>query len=107
MIKHFEFIDDKSNKFWNIEKNNQKITINFGRIGSEKTKVEYKYNTKIQMDHEYKKKIESKINKMEHILNLDKYKMIGGAKNKKSKRKKKRKKSKRRKSKRRKKTKRR
>ena len=63
MIKHFELIDKKSNKFWNIEKNNLKITINFGRIGSNGRQVEYKYNTKIQMDHEYKKKIESKVNK--------------------------------------------
>ena len=64
MIKHFEFIDDKSNKFWNIEKNNLKITINFGRIGSNGRKVEYKYNTKIQMEHEYKKKSNLKLIKV-------------------------------------------
>ena len=32
--------------------------------------------------------LQSKINKMEHILNIDQYKMIGGAKKKKSKKKK-------------------
>lgn len=34
MFKRFEFIDEKSNKFWEVSVESQNLIVNFGRIGT-------------------------------------------------------------------------
>jgi predicted DNA-binding WGR domain protein len=38
--RHFEYRDEKSDKFWEVEVNNKNLTVNFGRIGTKgQTKI--------------------------------------------------------------------
>jgi DNA ligase 1 len=63
-MEYFEFIDDKSSKFWQIEKvGDTKIITKWGRISGKSRETELSYDTIQLRDLDYSKKREDKIKK--------------------------------------------
>ena len=63
-MEYFEFIDDKSSKFWKIEKvGDTKIITKWGRISGKSRETELSYDTIQLRDLDYSKKREDKIKK--------------------------------------------
>ena len=63
-MEYFEFINDNSNKFWQIEKvGDTKILTKWGRISKNPRETEFSYDSKELRDKDYSKKISEKIKK--------------------------------------------
>ena len=73
-MEYFEFTNDNSSKFWQIEKvGDTKILTKWGRISKKHRETEFSYDSKDLRDKEYSKKISDKIKKgyiKKHLNNI-------------------------------------
>jgi predicted DNA-binding WGR domain protein len=62
-MRTFEFKDDKSNKFWNIELKDKDYTVTFGKIGTKGQTKTKSFPTSEKAQKEYDKLITEKTDK--------------------------------------------
>jgi predicted DNA-binding WGR domain protein len=63
MKRYFEFKDDKSHKFWEIEINDDSFTVRFGKIDSQGQTQEKSFESKEIATKEAEKLIKEKLKK--------------------------------------------
>jgi predicted DNA-binding WGR domain protein len=63
MKKYFEFKDDKSHKFWEINLNGLSVTTSYGKIGTDGQTSEKTFETAEKAEKEYNKLIAEKTKK--------------------------------------------
>ena len=63
MKKYFEYTDEVSNKFWEINLKGNQVVITFGRIGNKPQQIKKKFNTNEESKKFAETKIREKTNK--------------------------------------------
>lgn len=61
--RRFEYTDDRSNKFWEVEVNDSDVTVTFGRIGAAGQTQTKSFDTHAEAERHAEKMIASKLGK--------------------------------------------